>query len=56
MFEESTRLCDIKYKIVMLGNSSVGKSAMIERFVQSTFDPNKSVLMEIYSKQSALTF
>ena len=38
MFDESTKLCDIKYKIVFLGQSAVGKSAIIERFIQQRFD------------------
>jgi GTPase SAR1 family protein len=29
MYEESTKLDDVKYKIVLLGPSSVGKSAII---------------------------
>ena len=42
MFDESTKLCDVKYKIVFLGSSAVGKSAIIERFIQERFDANKS--------------
>jgi hypothetical protein len=41
MQEESTSLCDTKYKIVFLGNMSVGninfykgKTSIIERFVK----------------------
>lgn len=45
MFDESTKLCDVKYKIVFLGHSSVGKSAIIERFIQERFDPTKAVLI-----------
>lgn len=35
---ESTSICDIKYKIVFLGNMSVGKSSIIERFINGNFD------------------
>lgn len=43
MFDESTKLCDVKYKIVFLGQSAVGKSAIIERFIRERFDACKSV-------------
>ena len=43
MFEQSTTLCDVKYKIVILGPSAVGKSALVERFVQNRFEPVKVV-------------
>lgn len=32
--EESTSLCDIKFKIVFLGDMGVGKTSIIERFVK----------------------
>ncbi len=51
MFDESTKLCDVKYKIVFLGPSSVGKSAIIERFTQQTFDPNRAVTPLLPRKQ-----
>jgi len=50
MFEESTKLCDVKYKIVFLGQSAVGKSAIIDRFIQDRFDNNKVVLVTLSSK------
>ncbi len=40
---ESTSLCDIKYKIVFLGNMSVGKSSIIERFINGHFDEKRQV-------------
>ena len=43
MLDESTRLSDIKYKIVFLGSQSVGKSAIIERFILDRFNPYKIV-------------
>ena len=56
MFDESTRLCDVKYKIVFLGQSAVGKSALIERFIQGSFDPRKTVHPPPYRKLLASTF
>jgi GTPase SAR1 family protein len=35
--EESTRICDIKYKIIFLGESYVGKSSLIYRFTKDEF-------------------
>lgn len=55
MFDESTKLCDIKYKIVFLGQSSVGKSAIIERFIQNRYDPNKLVPRRLFRKLLAST-
>lgn len=40
---ETTSLCDIKYKIVFLGNMLVGKTSIIERFIHNSFDENKQV-------------
>lgn len=56
MYDESTRLCDVKYKIVFLGASGVGKSAVIERFVHQTYDDYRGVHHDSYSKQSELIF
>ena len=36
--KEGTSLCDVKYKIVFLGDMSVGKSSIIERFIKGFFD------------------
>ena len=36
--DEGTSLCDIKYKIVFLGDMSVGKTSIIERFIHDFFD------------------
>ena len=41
--EEGTSLCDVKYKIVFLGDMSVGKSSIIERFIKGYFDENVQV-------------
>ena len=38
MFEESTKITDVKYKIVILGATAVGKSAIVQRFTQESFD------------------
>ena len=51
MYDESTRLCDVKYKIVFLGASGVGKSAVIERFVHQTYDDYRGVTILLCSKQ-----
>jgi GTPase SAR1 family protein len=40
---ESTSMCDIKYKIVFLGNMSVGKSSIIERFINGRFEEARQV-------------
>lgn len=32
--DESTSMCDIKYKIVFLGDMGVGKTSIIERYVK----------------------
>jgi GTPase SAR1 family protein len=42
--ELSTSLCDIKYKIVFLGDSGVGKTSIIERFVKNHYEVNGRVL------------
>lgn len=35
--DTGTTLCDAKYKIVFLGDMSVGKSSIIERFIKGFF-------------------
>jgi GTPase SAR1 family protein len=32
--DESTSLCDTKFKLVFLGDSGVGKTSIIDRFVR----------------------
>ena len=36
-----------KYKIVFLGDQGVGKSSIIDRFVNDNFDENSSVRIRI---------
>lgn len=42
-YDEGTSFCDIKYKIVFLGDMSVGKSSIIERFINGYFDEKRQV-------------
>jgi GTPase SAR1 family protein len=56
MFDESTKLCDVRYKIVFLGQSAVGKSAVIERFIQERFDSAKAVRHALCRKRWESTF
>lgn len=54
--EEATSLCDIKYKIVFLGDMSVGKSSIIERFINGYFDDTHQVPLPLCSTPLASTF
>lgn len=53
--EESTSLCDIKFKIVFLGDMGVGKTSVIERFVKDEFETANNVLSLRRSPPSAST-
>ena len=52
--EETTGQCDIRLKIVFLGDIGVGKTSIIERFVKDSFDPENYVAIQLSSQQSAL--
>lgn len=41
--DESTSLCDTKFKLVFLGDSGVGKTSIIDRFVRDEFDISTTV-------------
>ena len=36
--QDSSNMGKLKYKIVMLGDQSVGKTSMIHRFIYDSFD------------------
>lgn len=44
------------YKIVLLGDSSTGKTSIIDRFVNNKFEEKDNVPVDIFSPPSALTF
>lgn len=54
--EESTSLCDIKFKIVFLGDMGVGKTSIIERFVKDEYEDASNVFPLLYSPLSELIF
>ena len=54
--ESSTVGGRTKVKIVLLGDQSVGKSAIIEKFVNDKFTEIGCVISKIFSPQLALTF
>ncbi len=41
--EESTSLCDTKFKLVFLGDMGVGKTSIIDRFIRDEFDSANNV-------------
>lgn len=41
--EESTSLCDTKFKLVFLGDMGVGKTSIIDRFIRDEFDSTNNV-------------
>jgi len=45
-----------KYKIVLLGNQHVGKTAIIDRFINDRFESNYNVLPFIFRPLLGLTF
>lgn len=46
----------IKYKLVLLGNQHVGKSSIIDRFINDRFDDSYNVRSEGCRQPSVLTF
>ncbi len=46
----------IKYKIVLLGDQHVGKTSIIDRFINDRFEPNYCVEMMIVRPPSVLIF
>ena len=45
-----------KFKVILLGNSGVGKSAIVERVANNSFDDRKQVLIIGFSKLLVLIF
>jgi GTPase SAR1 family protein len=45
----------VKFKIVFIGDQSVGKSSIINRFIKNEFDPSNTVTTPLSSPQSVLT-
>ena len=41
--DNSNQAAQLKHKVVFLGDQNVGKSSLILRFIQDTFDTNYSV-------------
>ena len=52
----STVTGKIKIKIVFLGNQAVGKSSIIDRYVNDRFDETAHVAIVPYSQPSASIF
>lgn len=50
-FDPSSNNTDSKYKVVLLGNSGVGKTSVLERICRNTFDDRKQVMNRLPSKQ-----
>lgn len=51
----SSALSKKTYKIVLLGDSSTGKTSIIDRFVNNKFELKDNVLLGLASQPSALT-
>lgn len=51
----SSSLTSLKYKVVLLGDSGVGKSSIIDRFVKGEIDQQHQVILITRSPQSAST-
>ena len=49
--DETTSLCDVKYKIVFLGEMAVGKTSIIDRFIRNEFN-SKHMVWKIVIKQT----
>ena len=45
----------LRFKLVFLGDQSVGKTSIITRFIYDTFDSNYSVCPSISQKQASMT-
>ena len=43
-----------KYKIIFLGDQSVGKSSIIEKYIKDKFEEGLNVLLRQYSRPSEL--
>ena len=50
-----THVARIKFKIVLLGDQGVGKTAIINRFINDTFNSTYDVVLSILRPPSALT-
>lgn len=46
----------IKYKIVLLGNQHVGKTSIIDRFINDRFESNYCVWIQIHRQLLVLIF
>lgn len=55
-FEITQNIHQLKYKVVFLGDSGVGKSALVERIVTNSFDDRKQVIVISFSKLLVLIF
>jgi GTPase SAR1 family protein len=45
-----------KYKIIFLGDQSVGKSSIIEKYIKDRFEEGLNVILPTLSQQSELIF
>lgn len=52
----SSALSKKTYKIVLLGDSSTGKTSIIDRFVNNKFELKDNVTLRLVSQRSGLTF